>query len=119
MNVLLGVQSYFISCDNGWTGFSESPSCYLFSGRQRETFQDAQNICQNYGAKLVKIDTEAEKVNHLHSRLHRILSSIVSQNFLTTTIGEVFNEKVWVGLKYQNDKWRWTLDNSTVDTNVM
>ena len=58
----LGVQPYFISCDDGWTGFSESPSCYLFAGRQRETFQDAQNICQNYGAQLAKIDKESERV---------------------------------------------------------
>ena len=54
--------SYFITCDEGWVGFSESPSCYLFAGRQRETFQDAQNICQSYGAQLLKIDTESEKV---------------------------------------------------------
>ena len=92
MNVFLGVQSYFISCDNGWTGFSESPSCYLFSGRQRETFQDAQNICQNYGAKLAKIDTEAEKVSRIQSDLYRL------DNYFFC-LSEFFNYNDWSSIQ--------------------
>ena len=113
--------SYFITCDEGWVGFSESPSCYLFADRQRETFQDAQNICQSYGAQLVKIDTESEKVTKyfIVRKLKMTDFSLIRQNFLTSSIGEKFNEKAWVGLKFQNDAWQWILDNSTVDTNVM
>ena len=93
---------YKIDCDEGWSHFSESPSCYLTVYKQTSTFNDAKAVCENYDAHLVIIDTIPEK------------------DHVTSMMGQVARGYAWVGLELAADGsgWQW-LDNSTVDTNVM
>ena len=83
------VQGYKISCPEGWSGFSESTSCYLFMTRSfdiliydvavksaipisfilfivrhGESFEDARENCKNHDASLLIIDTIPEKVTN-------------------------------------------------------
>lgn len=62
--VIPGVLGYKISCDDGWTGFSESKSCYRVMNRIDESFNDAEQICKNYDGNLVIIDSVSEKVKN-------------------------------------------------------
>ena len=55
-------QAYKISCPEGWSGYSESTSCYLFMTGHDETFADAKKHCENLDANLVIIDSVPEKV---------------------------------------------------------
>ena len=54
--------AYKIACDDWWTGFSESSSCYLFMHHHPETYTDAKQICEKYDSHLLIIDTIPEKV---------------------------------------------------------
>ena len=54
--------SYKIFCDEGWVGFSESPSCYRFITEKLETYQSAKDVCENYDGFPLVIDSVPEKV---------------------------------------------------------
>ena len=56
--------SYKIFCDEGWVGFSESPSCYRFITEKLETYQSAKDVCENYDGFPLVIDSVPEKVNN-------------------------------------------------------
>ena len=92
--------AYKISCPEGWTSFSQSPSCYLLYTGKEETFNDAKEICENHDATLAIIDSVPEK------------------DRLATLVGQVTRKHFWVGLNYIDDKWLW-LDNTTVDNSIM
>ena len=60
-------KAYKIACDDWWTGFSESSSCYLLMSHHPENYNDAKKICEKYDSHLVIIDTIPEKVSlYLH-----------------------------------------------------
>lgn len=54
--------AYFVSCEEGWYGFSESTSCYFLAHRHAESWKDAKEVCERYDAHLLIVDTVAEKV---------------------------------------------------------
>ena len=93
--------AYKIGCEEGWSSFSESPSCYFFSSKD-ETFADAKEICENYDAHLA------------------IIESVPEKDHLATLTGQVTRKYAWLGLtKWQEDgQWHW-LDNTTINENIM
>ena len=58
--IFKGVSCLKIKCIEGWSGFSESPSCYRFMDRE-ETFVDAKLSCENFGSRLAIINSKAGK----------------------------------------------------------
>ena len=57
--------AYQIACDDWWTGFSESSSCYLLMHEHPENYNDAKQICEKYDSHLLIIDTIPEHVGYI------------------------------------------------------
>ena len=53
-----GNSGFEIKCPYGWSGFSESQSCYKFYERE-ENFLDADMTCENTGGKLAIVNSKA------------------------------------------------------------
>lgn len=61
--------AYKIACDDWWTGFSESSSCYLFMHYHPESYSEAKQMCEKYDSHLLIIDTIPEKVSCFRDHL--------------------------------------------------
>ncbi|GFT84491.1 macrophage mannose receptor 1 [Nephila pilipes] len=84
------------NCEPGW--YSLGNQCYKVFGKkltQRQSWQNAQNRCENESASLASIHNKEQ------------------QNFLTDLILEV-NDDAWIGLKYLVRVIHWT-DETPVD----
>ena len=63
--ISVGISGYKIKCLEGWSGFSESQSCYKFFNRE-EYFLDAKMSCESTGGSLAIIDSKAGRDSFLN-----------------------------------------------------
>ena len=61
ISIFTGTSGYKIKCLDGWSGFSESQSCYKFIDHETN-FLDAKMSCESRGSSLAIIDTKAGQV---------------------------------------------------------
>ena len=61
ISIFTGSSGYKIKCLDGWSGFSESQSCYKFIDHETN-FLDAKMSCESRGSSLAIIDTKAGQV---------------------------------------------------------
>ena len=78
------------SCESQWTSFGSS--CYKLHTLSKD-WENAKKSCQNFGAQLVKIETEEE-----------------NQFIITTYFSYINFGRYWIGLSDLGNegKWKWT-----------
>ena len=110
-----------IQCPDGWSGFSESLSCYRYlidtvyillslncrfksDNVDKDTWVNAQQYCHELDSELVVVDDTVER------------------DWISTRIGEFGNyPSFWLGLAYgeldDHGEWRW-LNGAKVDESI-
>ncbi|CAB3405902.1 unnamed protein product [Caenorhabditis bovis] len=83
-------------CPNGYTWFRETDFCYKNTVKFTN-FNDARSACQADGGELASIHSQAE--NDLLVEFSK--AGITNKD-------KRWNDQVWIGLIYQDQKWIWT-----------
>ncbi|CAI5449638.1 unnamed protein product [Caenorhabditis angaria] len=83
-------------CPSGYTWFSETDFCYKNFVRSTN-FNDARSSCQADGGELASIHSQVE--NDFLVQFTKTGLTVKDNNW---------NDQVWIGYVYQNQKWQWT-----------
>ncbi|CAI5454015.1 unnamed protein product [Caenorhabditis angaria] len=84
-------------CPSGYTWFSETDYCYK-NYVQSTTFDVARKTCIADGGELASIHSQAENDFLVE----------FTKSGITNTTSNGWNEQVYIGYIYQNQKWQWT-----------